>query len=362
MILLGKHMRAYDILSLLRDKDVSFRTIQHGLTHNGLASAKGWEAALDYYNEIYDSESDEIVKNLYLSQLYYGKRTVYFRSLSDVNDKNVKNTVDVINRIFTTSKHKDIKTYKNSYPYILDNKSLFNLKLNNPCPVHIDDNANEIRVVMTYPRAYKQRDTFDINDIDFDGNQPKQLDGYEEIIGIKSGRAQSFDSILFNKLNGVLQIQIDHSRNIINEEIDNANLRYWNMISNEFNTWLKIQSPFKKINLFDKINELYVSGDGLINTLSHSTGTGSVKKERMRRRDEDLRREKFHQVGLQAINGDTNNYNITKQWDGECGTALKLTIDAGVAAISQSNPTVNCAIIEGCITESDFNFLVSKVI
>lgn len=355
-------MQAHEILSFLREKDVSFRTIQHGLTYNNLPSAKGWEQIIEHYVDISDNKINENVSNLYLSQIYYGKRNIYFRKLTEVTEENIEKVVSVIRTIYDSSEHENLVIYRGSYPYPVSHDKLYSLKLNNPCPVFIEDNDDAIRVVITYPRAYKQRDTFDINDIDFNGKQPKQLDGYEEIIAIRSGRAQSFDSIYFSKKNGVLQIQIDHSKNILKDEMDIAALRYYGMISNVFNESMSELAPFEKINFFEKIKELYNTNDGTINALSHSTGTGSVKKERMRKRTDDLRMEKFHQVGLEAIDGDTNSFNITKQWDGDCGTVLKLTIDGGLSSISHDTPSVDCVTIEGCITEGDFNLLISKVL
>ncbi|MEM7874747.1 hypothetical protein Q4R10_20375 [Morganella morganii] len=355
-------MQAHEILSYLREKDVSFRTVQHGLTYNNLPSAKGWEQIIEHYVDISDNEINKDVSELYLSQIYYGKKNIYFRKLTEVTKENIEKVTSVIHTIYDSSAHESLAVYRDSYPYPVSHDELYSLKLNNPCPVFIEDSEDAIRVIITYPRAYKQRDTFDIDDIDFDGEQPKQLYGYEEIIAIKNGRAQSFDSIYFSKKTGVLQIQIDHSKNILKEEMDIAALRYYGMISNVFNESMSELAPFEKINLFGKISELYNTADGTINALYHSTGTGSVKKERMRRRTDDLRIEKFHQVGLKAIDGDTNSFNITKQWNGDCGTVLKLTIDGGLSSISHNNPSVDCVTIEGCITESDFNLLISKVL
>lgn len=355
-------MQAHEILSYLREKDVSFRTVQHGLTYNNLPSAKGWEQIIEHYVDISDNEINKDVSELYLSQIYYGKRNIYFRKLTEVTKENIEKVTSVIHTIYDSSAHESLAVYRDSYPYPVSHDELYSLKLNNPCPVFIEDSEDAIRVIITYPRAYKQRDTFNIDDIDFDGEQPKQLYGYEEIIAIKNGRAQSFDSIYFSKKTGVLQIQIDHSKNILKEEMDIAALRYYGMISNVFNESMSELAPFEKINLFGKISELYNTADGTINALYHSTGTGSVKKERMRRRTDDLRIEKFHQVGLKAIDGDTNSFNITKQWNGDCGTVLKLTIDGGLSSISHNNPSVDCVTIEGCITESDFNLLISKVL
>ncbi|WP_279051295.1 hypothetical protein [Cedecea davisae] len=359
-------MNALDYLSLMREKGVSFRVVQHGLKYFNLSSARGWEPLLEHYSELNSADINDSIKELYLSQLFFGQRTVYFSQiLEDENDTfsaNASNVCDVIRELFYSSRHSNLSLYRDSYPLPISYDELHSVPLTNPCPVFIDETNDVLQLIFTYPRAYKERVAIDISDLDFSSDEVSQLRGFEEIIGVKSGRAQSFDCIRLDKNTGVVQFQIDHSRNILKDEMDSAARRYRHMLMDGYREMNGVSIPMENINIHSKIDELYDSDDGRIHNLEHATATGSVKTEKMRKREDDLRDEQFHQAGLDAIDGDTNNFCITKQWDGECGSCLKLTIDGGVSLAARSNPKVDYATLEGCITENDFNLLISKVL
>ncbi|GKX58557.1 hypothetical protein [Leminorella grimontii] len=359
-------MNALNYLLLMRRKGISFRVVQHGLKSHNLSSARGWEPLLDYYSEIDNTEVNELVKELYLSQLFFGERTIYFNQILDDDygdlSTNITNVTNVIKDVFNSSEHINLELYRESYPFPISYNELQSVPLTNPCPVHLDDTNDYIRLIFTYPRAYKERVTIDTSEIELSEIGQGQFSGFEEIIGIKSGRAQSFDCIQLDKNTGIVQFQIDHSKNILKDEMDKAAIRYRHTLMDVYQNIAGHLIPMERINIHPKINELYDSADGKIHNLEHATGTGSVKTEKMRKREDDLRDEQFHQAGLDAIDGDTNNFCITKQWDGECGSCLKLTIDGGVSLAARSNPKVTCATLEGCITENDFNLLISKVL
>ncbi|NKI76225.1 hypothetical protein Dpoa2040_003567 [Dickeya sp. CFBP 2040] len=359
-------MNALGYLSLMRDKGISFRVVQHGLKFSNLSSARGWEPLLEHYSEINSTDVNESVRGLYLSQLFFGQRTVYFSQISEDEhgdlSANIVNVCDVIKEIFNSSTHTNLSLYRNSYPLPISHDELQSVPLTNPCPVFLDETDEMLRIIFTYPRAYKERVIIDISEINLSDDGESQFSGFDEIIGVKSGRAQSFDCVQLDKNTGVIQFQIDHSRNILKDEMDSAARRYRHMLMDGYRDMNNISIPMESINIHSKIDELYDSDDGRIHNLEHATATGSVKTEKMRKREDDLRDEQFHLAGLDAIDGDTNNFCITKQWDGECGSCLKLTIDGGVSLAARSNPKVDCATLEGCITENDFNLLISKVL
>lgn len=75
-------MNALGYLSLMREKGVSFRVVQHGLKFSNLSSARGWEPLLEHYSEISSADINESMKELYLSQLFLAKgQYILVRSL-----------------------------------------------------------------------------------------------------------------------------------------------------------------------------------------------------------------------------------------------------------------------------------------
>jgi hypothetical protein len=114
-------------------------------------------------------------------------------------------------------------------------------------------------------------------------------------------------------------------------------------------------------NLFPLIATLYNQADGRVLSLGHSTGTRSVKDEKMRGRNLDLREELFHKSGLLAI-GRTDAFSICKQWDKPNGSGvLSITIPGHFSMAGQPTSWVHYAELEGATTDDDMAFLLSKL-
>ncbi|ANJ93396.1 hypothetical protein [Serratia plymuthica] len=355
-------MQPIDYLNLIKGKNISFRVVQHALKLYNLPSARGWDPLLEHYRDIHDRDVGESLKKIYLSQLHYGERTIFFSQINESTERNITAVADTIKAIYRSSQHRDLAIYRDSFPLPLSQDALNVAFLNNPCPAEIDENEYQIKLFFTYPRVYKERTTIDVEDMDLNSPEMFPLLGFEEIIGVRSGRAQSFDCIVLNKITGGIQFHIDHSKNILKDDMEKAAIRYRHLLMDKYQEINSELIPLNKVNIYQKIDELYNSNDGRIFNLEHATSTGSVKTEKMRKRVDDLRDERFHTAGLDAISGETNNFAITKQWDGGFGSNLKLTIDGSISMVSNSNPFIDYATIEGCVSEDDFNLLISKVL
>lgn len=101
-------------------------------------------------------------------------------------------------------------------------------------------------------------------------------------------------------------------------------------------------------NLFPAIAGMYYeSKEGKVTSLAFRTTTGSIKKERMTIESDDLRDEKFHHAGMNALGQKISPYELTLDYD--CAATLKLS--AMIRELSSATPTLH-----GCyVTSISFN-------
>lgn len=350
-------MNAIDYIDALESRNVSFRIIQAMLNEFDMQSARGWDLLRAVYNGNKNKTTTANFKQIYLSQLHFGKRIIYFRKMIKKSDfKYVEDYFEELSKI----KSPKLANYLSRYPLPLSEDELEKMSLSRPFPVEYSNDNDFLSLIFTYPRAYKEKNIITIDEISDDA-KPEFTD-YDELVGIKNRLVQYFDKVIFNKKTGEIRLEIDNSFNLSNEEVTKAEERYRLHFTRGVRKYSHRIFALKQTNIFDKIDTLYNYPDGVVINLEHSTGTGSVKGERMRKKTDDLRRESFHIAGLKALKGNTVNYSISKRWIGDYSTNLILTIPGHASLASSSTPSISHVMIEGCCTENDFNLLLDKVI
>ncbi|MFS7307175.1 hypothetical protein [Rahnella inusitata] len=350
-------MKVVDYIDALERRNVSFRLIQAMLKQYQLASARGWELLRDIYVNNRDAHVLSDFKEIYESQFNYGKRIIF---LSEVTNKKLSDKIFIFLSSAVAPNDTKTKKYLEKYPLPLSENKLNTMSLLKPSAVDIEVSNDIVSLVFTYPRVYKERDVIDFGTLS--NSTKNDLNQFDEVIGVKNRYVQFFDKIIFNKKDGSLRFEIDSTSAITLEEALKAEERYRIFIIKGILSKHKEVVVIRRLNLFNKIEKLYKDSDGKIINLGHSTGTGSDKSERMRKKTDDLRDESFHIAGLKALQGITNNYAISKTWKGKLNTDLILTIPGTTSLTTSSNPLIDHVIIDGCCTESDFTMLLSKVI
>lgn len=139
-------------------------------------------------------------------------------------------------------------------------------------------------------------------------DQLRTNQGFSELYGVKKIEYQSFDSII-----------IDTQYNTIDFCLDN----YYELTTrNHFNLFLELKNRFKMIfnlsndffpeneNFYRFVQKYYSADFGIVKELGFKTETGSVKTERMNVDSDDLRKERYHVGGLQAVEEKITPYSI----------------------------------------------------
>ena len=119
----------------------------------------------------------------------------------------------------------------------------------------------------------------------------------DEVFGIKNHNRQCFDIVIIDKNTKTIEIRLDHGKNIPSNDRE-ASFRQiqrhlQELIGDVVENKFTLSNP---INLFPVIKLLYDSDAGRICELAFTTETGSIKHEKMRRRDECLRSEAYHSL------------------------------------------------------------------
>ncbi|WP_276641340.1 hypothetical protein [Siccibacter turicensis] len=341
----------------LQKRNISFRIVQGELKHFNMKSGRGWDELIENYSNDKSPSTLSIFKEIYDNQLLYGKRAIFFSQVNDPNDSLLITNI-LLNSINT--KDKDYTEYMKTYPFPIANNKHGKVKKLRPVCVETKTTSDYVILIISYLRPFKERTI--IEPSSFSGKLQKELQKFDEVIGVTDRYIQCFDTIVFNKINGELRFEIDMSTNLNFQELDRASTRYRRLLMLMFYKSTKYHLLITRNNIFHTINNLYSSADGTILKLGHATGTGSIKEESMRRKRTDLRQEAYHQAGLAAIGGKTNNYSISKQWPGCHQNILTIHIPGHFSLVSASTPFINHGIFEGCVDKSDYDLLISKAI
>ncbi|APB06677.1 hypothetical protein [Raoultella ornithinolytica] len=350
-------MKAVDILKGLQARNISFRLLQGELKHFGLRSARGWSDLINEYTQLSNPNDVTTLNTIYYNLLNFSNRAIFFALPSSKS-----NNQAIINSLSNTinKNNYDYKEYIQSYPLPISVSNHSKVKKLRPVSIYVKDETNSIALTTTYLRPFKERSIIDPTIMST--STQNDLQNFDEIIGVKDRYIQCFDTITFNKLSGLITFEIDMCTMLNFEELDRAATKYRRMLSILCFKNSGANILFNRVNLFPAIDKLYNSHDGTVLKLGHATKTGSVKEEKMRKKKDDLRQEKYHAAGLAAIGGKTNNYSISKQWDGSHNNTLTVSIPGHFSLISNAIPFINYAIIEGCSTRNDYDLLITKVI
>ncbi|MFA6062930.1 MAG: hypothetical protein WC736_10045 [Gallionella sp.] len=349
----------HNLLMELESRQISFRILSNILRLNDIPSAKGWSALLQKnFNDPTEQKLKEewgvVIKDIYLNNLYYGDKAI---SIYKIEDENI---LPLLPEKLSELVSKD-SPYIKKYPFSIQDDELRNLSSHSVGTKFEVISSDSCRVVFCAKRYIKAKT--EINFDDYEQSVREAFSGFDEVIGIQRGCAQCFDILHFDQSKNQLEIQIDLHIPLTGDEINRIIRQYevdinnWSIITFEGKNLLG-----KPLNLFPKVRLLYDNPEGNVMSLGHSTSTASIKDERMRGKQTDLRHEPFHLGGLQGVNNLTDLYSITKNWSGANNFYRpELSIPGHFSLVGNPNAHIFQANIRGCVSNSDFRMVISKI-
>lgn len=343
----------------LRQECYSFRIVNSRLRAMKMPTAQGWQPLFEKFSEMAVSrerliECRDEVRAIYLDSLLVGTRAV---SVFDVAPEEAAHAAAGIGALVEPQSE-----FAERFPLPLSESKIRRASFNGVFCNVLEHEDGSVRVFVCSKRAFRTREAIDLNELD--GHARSALEGYDEVIGVRNGFVQAFDSIVFRPAIGVVEIHIDISCRLTRDDFAKARNFYTNRLNGLFgekfgnDKWLLLPRNF-----FPLIAKLYARQDGFVNSLGHATTTNSIKEERMRGRASDLRREQFHEKGMQAIKGDTDEYSIRKGWrSADEGRIPTVLISGHFAVAGGPESRVSYAIIDGCSDEADFDMVMGKLV
>jgi hypothetical protein len=210
-------------------------------------------------------------------------------------------------------------------------------------------------------RSFRRREPIIVQDLDEEARDA--LDGFDEVIGIKSGVVQAYDAVVVRHDALRVEIHIDLCCPMTTEDIRRAHLYYTRLLNHDViasdDVGLRLIHPH---NFFPDIDRLYNDANGVVTSLGHATGTKSIKDERMRSKNLDLRTESFHKEGMREI-GETDAFSIRKGWQVPHKLCVPTAIIPGHFSLAeQVGATIDFAIVENCFDYEDFDFVMGHLI
>lgn len=353
------------ILKLLRaiknrSSSYSFRLVQSHLRAHEMPSASGWVPLLAKYEALnYDemptlwSDYIRALQSLLYNSIRCGTSVVWF---FEAPTEALTGLIRVLPELVDHT-----APYHQTFPFPLAEDDL---RAQSMTPVRAKFEAfdDEHVLFMCTKRAFREREPVIVTDM---ADQVRDaLSDYDELIGVRSGFTQAFDRLIVRPQSGYMELHIDMCCPMNTEELTQYCETYISRFKDAVIAHSDDPLPWlgNAKNLFPRIAALYNDQDGRVLSLGHATGTKSIKEERMRGRDLDLREELFHKHGIKAIR-DTDAYSIKKGWPSPTGSNVpSVAILGHFSRAGATHAFVRHAIVENCSVPSDFNLVRSKLL
>ncbi|MFX1715564.1 hypothetical protein [Paraburkholderia sp. A1RO-5L] len=176
-------------------------------------------------------------------------------------------------------------------------------------PLGKDDYA----LVFCSVRAFEDRERYEYSQLPSLVQQTYK--GIDELITVRKVHFQAFDVVVIRTGLQRIEVCIDQPAKGMRGFLGSAVLSVFGTLCNNIPA-LKTAWQSTPENVFKAIGGIYFQqGEGTVRALSFRTQTGSRKHERMIKSDDDLRSEKFHHAGAQAVSNKLHPYELTVDWD-----------------------------------------------
>ncbi|WCM19911.1 hypothetical protein NDK50_00020 [Paraburkholderia bryophila] len=215
-----------------------------------------------------------------------------------------------------------------SYPLPLSSNSLLTAP-SDPTLVEVRSLGNDdYALVYCSVRSYDDRTKYEYNQLPSQVKQTYQ--GIDELITVRKVHFQAYDVVIVRTSLERIEVCIDQP----SKGIGNLAGVVLSVFGTMCNNLPVLKGAYESLpyNVFSAIAGIYFTqGEGTVRALSFRTLTGSRKREKMIKSDDDLRSEKFHHAGAQAVDNQLKPFELEVDWDsnvppGKVEVAMKASI------------------------------------
>jgi len=339
---------------------VSWPTMQNILHSLNLPVGQGWDKTiekLDSFKEKGKLEENQLnsLEDAFFENLLVGEKALKIYNIP-------KEKIEILYSFLSNYTPKKC-VFTNKYPYPLNEDELKKADLS-PHLVEIEPLDDGLALIYCTKRFIIEKQQLDLKR--FDQKTKDDLQEFDEIIAVKHNMKQCYDIIKINNNFNVVKVLIDSSGNISNEDQIDA----FNQIIYSFNKFIK-ESDIDELslgegeNLFPLLNKLYNSPEeGRVCEIAFITDESSVKHERMRRKEFDLRTEEYHKAGRSAVDHITP-YRLGVCWNyplaEEVESKPEILLAARLSTLNNGNQYLSKISIYNCTGFKDYNFVITKI-
>lgn len=252
--------------------------------------------------------------------------------------------------------------YKDSYPLpLLDADLLKQGESSELVDVSVDGGIYSL----TFCTKRFVREKFEI-DLENNADVGKYFSGFTSVYGVKEHTVQFFDILAVDSNSNIVEIRLDVGNSISPDERLNAFREMKKVFASFATDELGVNCTLHEMhNLFPVIDKLYRSTDGRVCELAFTTEEGSIKHEKMRRRNLCLRAETYHKAGTTAVKGQISAYRVAATWEHTTlstrVTSPELLLPGSARMLSSASPHLSEAIITRCSNLEDYFFVRNKL-
>lgn len=342
------------------ERRVPWPTMIEILRAENLPIGRGWKETSEKAS-IYLSnheKSPELIRSLfkcYEEHLRVGEKAVKaFSSDREILQKIADNLSEY--------KVRD-NVFKETYPLSLSREKLEEVS-SLPILVDIKKNDNSFAAIYCTKRFLKYQKSLDRSSLTEEARQT--IGKFAEIVAIENEVRQCFDLIVIHPDKELIEVRIDISDDISTE---NRFLAFRRIID-QFNSLLDEVGIKRKIfvspiNFFPLIDRIYESQEeGRVCEMSFTTDGSSIKQEKMRRKNTDLRLEAYHRAGKKAVDHIVP-YRLAIQWSKDKYQDIQaepeLYLPGNLRTLSNIEQRLEEVLIRKCSCQSDYSFVFNKI-
>jgi hypothetical protein len=321
-------------------KRTSWKAMRETLKREQLPIGQGWKDLTTHAigNSSEAGKLQKFIESYFADSILAGERYIQLYQLSK------EEILQLLDESAVTSISDT--DFSSTYPLPLDQKALAGASSEPKlCEVRTTE-GGDVSFVFCSARYHDDRLSYDYKDL------PQHVkDTYKQIDKLVTYQKifyQAYDVVTIRKTLERIEVSIDQPSKSSNSSLETLPLAVLSTCALHVQSLTGIGARAPE-NLFSAIAGMYYqSKEGTVKALSFRTLTGSIKKERMTTSTDDLRDEKFHHAGMNAVGQKISPYELTLDLNFKSPEGhATLSLSALIRELSSATPTLH-----GCYVSS----------
>lgn len=337
------------LVSALQQRS-SWPLMRNALKHEKFPVGLGWKELLGHATE---STTEGTRLRIFL-QKYFAESIVVGDRFVQLYEFSETLAASVVKKMQSATVPNSM--FSSTYPLPIDQKILSTAP-DEPtlCEIRFLEKG-DASLIFCAARSFDDRLTYDYSDL---AAHVQQAYGeIDKLITVRKVFYQAYDVVTIRSSLGRIEICVDQPEKTGANSLETLPIQILTACALHLSEFVGLGGKPPE-NLFPAIASMYSSKtEGQVKSLSFRTMTGSIKKERMTSSAVDLRDEKFHHAGMNALGQKISPYEIAIAWEFKlpAGEAT-LKLSALIREIASATPTLHGCYVSSSTSSSFFQAL-----